>query len=146
MLLDRFDALTAREREVLAHVVRGQLNTIVNATEMAAFDITSRLQSIDETITRMSQFVDSSTHETNDLVAAAGQRIEQNRQLIERLDSYIAQRVNESEADQQRIATVVGEARSLPQWLTREIPLTLRRLAVPLLISTLLLRWANAVR
>ncbi len=94
-------------------VVRGQLNTIVNATEMAAFDITSRLQSIDETITRMSQFVDSSTHETNDLVAAAGQRIEQNRQLIERLDSYIAQRVNESEADQQRIATVVGEARSL---------------------------------
>jgi len=94
-------------------VVRGQLGTIVNETEKAAFDITSRLQAIDETITRMSQLVDSSTQETNELIAVSEARISQNRQLIERLDSYIAQRVNESQADQQRIATVVSEARSL---------------------------------
>jgi methyl-accepting chemotaxis protein len=94
-------------------VVRGQLGTIVNETEKAAFDITSRLQAIDETITRMSQLVDSSTQETNELIAASEARIGQNRQLIERLDSYIAQRVNESETDQQRIAKVVSEARSL---------------------------------
>ncbi len=94
-------------------VVRGQLGTIVNETEKAAFDITSRLQTIDETITRMSRLVDSSTQETNELIAASEARIQQNRQLIERLDSYIAQRVSESEADQQRIAKVVSEARSL---------------------------------
>jgi methyl-accepting chemotaxis protein len=94
-------------------VVRGQLGTIVNATEKAAFDITSRLQAIDETITRMSQMVDNSTQETNELIAASEARISQNRTLIERLDSYIAQRVNETEADQQRIAKVVSEARSL---------------------------------
>jgi methyl-accepting chemotaxis protein len=94
-------------------VVRGQLGTIVNETEKAAFDITSRLQTIDETITRMSRLVDSSTQETNELIAASEARISQNRQLIERLDSYIAQRVNESETDQQRIAKVVSEARSL---------------------------------
>jgi methyl-accepting chemotaxis protein len=57
--------------------------------------------------------VDSSTQETNELIAASEARISQNRQLIERLDSYIAQRVNESETDQQRIAKVVSEARSL---------------------------------
>lgn len=68
-------------------VVRGQLNTITEATEKAAFDITSRLQTIDETITRMSQLVDSSTQETNELVSAAGRRIEQNRQLIQQLTS-----------------------------------------------------------
>jgi methyl-accepting chemotaxis protein len=94
-------------------VVRGQLGTIVNETEKAAFDITSRLQAIDETITRMSQMVDNSTQETNELIAASEARIGQNRQLIDRLDSYIAQRVNESESDQQRIAKVVSEARSL---------------------------------
>jgi methyl-accepting chemotaxis protein len=95
------------------NVVRGQLNTIVEETEKAAFDITSRLNDIDAVIGRLSRFVDSSTQETNDLIAAAQERIAQNRSLIERLDSYIAQRVAEAEADRQRIALVVEEARSL---------------------------------
>ncbi|MFN3884359.1 MAG: methyl-accepting chemotaxis protein [Rhodocyclaceae bacterium] len=94
-------------------VVRGQLNTIVSETEKAAYDITSRLNDIDAVIGKLSRFVDSSTHETNELIAASEARIAQNRQLIERLDCYIAQRVSEAEADQQRIATVVAEARSL---------------------------------
>ncbi|MEW6164412.1 MAG: methyl-accepting chemotaxis protein [Pseudomonadota bacterium] len=95
------------------NVVRGQLNTIVEETEKAAYDITSRLQSIDEIITRLSSFVDSSTQETNDLIEASEARIAQNRALIDRLDQYIAQRVSEAEADQQRISLVVQEARSL---------------------------------
>jgi len=94
-------------------VVRGQLNTIVEETEKAAYDITSRLQSIDDIISQLSQFVDSSAQETNELISASEERIAQNRALIERLDSYIVQRVGEAEADQQRIALVVGEARSL---------------------------------
>lgn len=94
-------------------VVRGQLNTIVTETEKAAYDITSRLQQIDGIISRLSHFVDSSTQETNDMIAASEARIAQNRELIERLDKYIVQRVGEAEADQQRIALVVQEARSL---------------------------------
>ena len=94
-------------------VVRGQLNVIVDETEKAAYDITSRLTGIDEIITNLSNFVDSTTQETNELIASSNNRIAQNRTLIEKLDSYIAQRVSEAENDQQRIATVVKEARSL---------------------------------
>jgi len=94
-------------------VVRAQLNTIVEETEKAAYDITSRLQGIDNIIGDLSHFVDSSTQETNDLIAASEARITQNRALIEKLDSYIVQRVAEAEADQQRIGLVVEEARSL---------------------------------
>jgi methyl-accepting chemotaxis protein len=94
-------------------VVRGQLNTIVEETEKASYDITARLQSIDEVITQMSNFVDSSTHETNELISASEERIEQNKSLIVKLDGYIVQRVAEAEADQERIALVVEEARSL---------------------------------
>jgi methyl-accepting chemotaxis protein len=94
-------------------VVRGQLTTIVDETEKAAFDISSRLQEIDEIISRLSNFVDSSAHETNDLIAQSEARIAQNRNLIEKLDNYIVQRVAEAQEDQQRIALVVEEARSL---------------------------------
>ncbi len=94
-------------------VVRGQLGTIVTETEKAAYDITSRLQGIDEIVTRLSHFVDSTTQESNNLVNASEQRVAENRDLIDKLDSYIAQRVNEAEADQKRIAAVVEEARSL---------------------------------
>jgi len=94
-------------------VVRGQLNTIVSETESAAYNITERLQSIDAIISRLSSFVDTSAHETNELIAASEARIAQNRELIDRLDSYIAQRVTDAEEDQTRIALVVGEARSL---------------------------------
>jgi methyl-accepting chemotaxis protein len=102
-----------KEVKTFNNVVRGQLDTIVNETEKAAYDITSRLQGIDEIITRLSHFVDSSTQETNELITASEARIASNRALIEKLDQYIVQRVNESETDQQRIALVVSEARSL---------------------------------
>jgi methyl-accepting chemotaxis protein len=94
-------------------VVRGQLNTIVNETEKAAYDITSRLQGIDEVVTKLSRFVDSTTQETNELISASEERIAQNRTLIEKLDSYIVQRVSEAQTDQDRISLVVQEARSL---------------------------------
>jgi methyl-accepting chemotaxis protein len=94
-------------------VVRGQLTVVVEETEKAAYDITARLQSIDEIISRLSRFVDHTSQETTDLISAAENRIGQNRALIDRLDTYIVQRVKESEADQQRIALVVKEARSL---------------------------------
>jgi methyl-accepting chemotaxis protein len=94
-------------------VVCGQLKTVVEETEKAAYDITARLQQIDEVIGRLSHFVDTSAQETSTLIEASQQRIVKNRELIEQLDRYIASRVGEAEADQQRIALVVQEARSL---------------------------------
>ena len=94
-------------------VVRGQLGTIVTETEKAAYDITSRLQSIDEVISKLSGFIDASAHQTDKLISASEDRIQQNRCLIGQLDQYIAQRVNDSSNDQQRIAAVVEETRAL---------------------------------
>ena len=94
-------------------VVRGQLHVIVTETEKAAYDITSRLQDIDGIITRLSEFIDTSAHQTDQLIESSQQRIDQNRVLIAQLDQYIAQRVAEGSADQERIAAVVTEARQL---------------------------------
>jgi len=118
----RFEACAAAAEQVGAElrqvgafnaVVCGQLKTVVEETEKAAYDITARLQQIDEVIGRLSHFVDTSAHETSTLIEASQQRIAKNRELIEQLDRYIARRVGEAEADQQRIALVVQEARSL---------------------------------
>jgi methyl-accepting chemotaxis protein len=94
-------------------VVRGQLTTIVAETEKAAFDIASRLQEIDQVVTRLNQLVDASAQESQDLIAASEARIAQNRGLIAKLDDYIALRVSEATMDQQRIVQVVEEAHSL---------------------------------
>lgn len=118
----RFEACAAAAEQVGAElrqvgafnaVVCGHLKTVVEETEKAAYDITARLQQIDEVIGRLSHFVDTSAQETSTLIEASQQRIAKNRELIEQLDRYINRRVGEAEADQQRIALVVQEARSL---------------------------------
>ncbi len=94
-------------------VLRGQLNTIQAETEKAAFDITARLQKIDEVVNRLNRYVASSSTESSLILEAAEGRIQQNRELIALLNQYIAQRVRDTEADRQRITVVVEEARSL---------------------------------
>ena len=94
-------------------VVRGQLNGVVTETEKAAFDIASRLQNIDEIISRLATFVASTTSESNQLLTAAEERIGRNRQLISTLESYIRERVATAAEDRERITQVVKEARSL---------------------------------
>ena len=94
-------------------VVRGQLNGVLAETEKAAFDIVSRLQEIDEIITRLGAFVESTTADSNQLLTASEERIERNRELIGTLESYIHQRVITAQEDRERITHVVKEARSL---------------------------------
>jgi methyl-accepting chemotaxis protein len=94
-------------------VVRQQLETVVNETEKAAFDISSQLQTIDEVVTGLSQFVDASSHETEELMKASEQRIVNNKTMIETLDRYIQERLSASELDRQRVEQVVNEAKSL---------------------------------
>jgi methyl-accepting chemotaxis protein len=95
------------------NVVRGQLNGVVTETEKAAFDIASRLQGIDEIISRLNIYVQSTTSESNKLLAESEGRIERNRTLIATLESFIQQRIAASLEDRERITQVVKEARSL---------------------------------
>jgi methyl-accepting chemotaxis protein len=94
-------------------VVRGQLNGVVTETEKAAFDIASRLQAIDDIISRLGSFVETTTAESNKLLTASEGRIEHNRVLIATLESYIKQRIATTQEDRERIGHVVKEARSL---------------------------------
>jgi methyl-accepting chemotaxis protein len=94
-------------------VVRGQLNGVVSATEQAAFDIAGRLQGIDDIITRLGNYVESTTMESTRLLHSSEERIDRNRELIETLESYIRERVASSLEDRERISHVVKEARSL---------------------------------
>jgi methyl-accepting chemotaxis protein len=94
-------------------VVRGQLNGVVAETEKAAFDIASRLQGIDDIISRLSAYAESTTADSNVLLCASEERIEKNRTLIARLESYIRERTTTAQQDRERITQVVKEARSL---------------------------------
>ncbi len=95
------------------NVVRKQLETVVNETEKAAFDISSQLQTIDEVVTYLSSFVSTSATESSEMVAASELRIEKNRDLLKTIDAYIHQRMSAVQEDQARVAQVVTEAKSL---------------------------------
>ncbi len=94
-------------------VVRSQLATIVAETEKAAYDIASRLQTIDEVVGELNGFVDSTTSESNELIANSAQRIQRNRELVGTLDQYIKDRITATDTDRQRVTEVLGEAQSL---------------------------------
>ncbi len=94
-------------------VVRGQLSGVVSETEKAAFDIAGRLQSIDDIISRLGNYVESTTNESSRLLQSAEERIARNRDLIQTLESYIRERVASALEDRERISHVVKEARSL---------------------------------
>ena len=94
-------------------VVRGQLNGVVMETEKSAFDIASRLQGMDEIFSRLNAFVLSSTSESNKLLSASDERIGRNKKLIDTMEAYIRERTSAAQADKERIAFVVKEARSL---------------------------------
>ncbi|HTY04680.1 MAG TPA: methyl-accepting chemotaxis protein [Rhodocyclaceae bacterium] len=94
-------------------VLRKQLELVVAETEKAAFDITSRLQTIDEVATQLSQFVNTTTNESNELAGASEARLQRNRNLVTAMERYIRDRIATAESDQQRVAQVVKEAQSL---------------------------------
>ncbi|MBI5920735.1 MAG: chemotaxis protein [Betaproteobacteria bacterium] len=95
------------------NVVRGQLDTVVKETEKAAFDIASRLQSIDDVVTQLKSFVDTSSQESSQMLTQSEARIERNRELISTLDQYIKERIATTEQDRLNVEQVVKEAQSL---------------------------------
>lgn len=94
-------------------VVRKQLNLVISDTEAAAFQITDKLNTIDGTISRLEKFVMNSSNASADLAASSEARIGGNQQLIDTMRSYIKERIEEAQRDQQRVTQVVSEAHSL---------------------------------
>ena len=98
-------------------VVRNQLDGVVGQTESAAFDMTQRLQTIDQVVGRLDNFVTRTTSESlqriEDSEASSEASIAQNRAMIGKMTEYIQRRIAAAETDQQRVSQVVAEARAL---------------------------------
>lgn len=90
-----------------------QLKSIVEQTEKAAFDITSRLVTIDDVVTELNNFVAQTSAETDSMAAESETRVRENQSLITRLESFIQQRMNETQQDVARVEQAVKEAKSL---------------------------------
>ena len=95
-------------------VVRGQLDNVVAQTEAAAFDMTQRLQTIDQVVSRLDGFVTRTTSESLQRIEEDSEAsIAQNRAIIGKMTEYIQRRIAAAETEQQRVAQVVLEARAL---------------------------------
>jgi len=94
-------------------VLRRQLNSIVQETEQAAYDIASRLQTIDGVVTDLESFVAKTSLVAQEIAEDSEANINQNQALIARMDAYIKRRIDEAEKDRVRIESVVNQAQEL---------------------------------
>ena len=94
-------------------VVRGHLRDITQATEKAAFDITARLQSIDGVVTDLSRLVKDTATKSEQALSESEARMAQNRDFLQNIERYIETRIKAVQDDQQKVAAVVKDARSL---------------------------------
>lgn len=94
-------------------VIRSQLSTVIDDTEKAAFNIVSRLQTIDEVVTRLEKYVVGTSNETAQLVQTSETRIAQNQAVIDQMSFYIQARLQEAVEDQTSIAQVTQETKAL---------------------------------
>ncbi|HAY11443.1 MAG TPA: chemotaxis protein, partial [Thauera sp.] len=106
-------AVELRAVPAFSDVLRKQLDSVVQQTEQAAYDIGERLQTIDDVVNRLNTFVTEQSNESTERVHSSESRIANNQKLIRRMQQYIDHRIQEAREDQERVAQVVREARSL---------------------------------
>jgi methyl-accepting chemotaxis protein len=94
-------------------VLRNQLDSVSNLTEKAAYDLTERLQAIDQVVNQLDNFVLEMSTTRNELSAKSRHSDADNQSLIARVNDYMHQRLEEAALDQQRIEQVVQEAQGL---------------------------------
>ena len=94
-------------------VLDGQLSDIIQKTEMAAYNITERLQAIDTVVTRLSNFVADTSNATNAIATDSQDSIAKNHGLIGKMENYINRRIEVFSSDQTRIEKVVRDAEDL---------------------------------
>ncbi|MCX7173617.1 MAG: methyl-accepting chemotaxis protein [Proteobacteria bacterium] len=94
-------------------VLVGQLHSVIEQTEKAAYDVTSRLQTIDEVVTDLNQVVTSAAAESEAKSIESERQVASNGILITRLQTFIQQRIAETAQDEVRSAEAVKEAKGL---------------------------------
>ena len=90
-----------------------QLNSVTEQTEQAAYEITSRLQTIDEVVSDLSRFVAAASAESTHNAAESEAQIDNNAALIERLAQFIQKRIKEAEEDAKTNAAIAENTHSL---------------------------------
>ncbi|MDX9995528.1 MAG: methyl-accepting chemotaxis protein [Rhodocyclaceae bacterium] len=111
-------AAELREVRGFNDVMRNQLASVAAQSEQAAYDITCRLQAIDEVVGKLSGFVSSSADSSNAQRLDAERRIGHNRELLTQLNGYIQGRIAAMHSDQAGIVTVKQKAESLGELVT----------------------------
>ena len=106
-------AAELRQARPFNDVVRGQLKAVSAQTEQAAYDITTRLQAIDETVHKVSGIIHTSTEDSTALLIRAEERMDRNRHLLATLSEYIHGRIDAMHDDQQRVAVIMEKSASL---------------------------------
>ena len=94
-------------------VLRGHLRGASAETEKAVVQFSTQLHAIDSVVGNLNQFVADSSARTNALALQSEGRINENREQIQRLETYIHQRLDEATQEKLRVETVVAESRSL---------------------------------
>lgn len=88
-----------REIAPFSHMLTEQLYSVSEQTERAAFDINARLQTIDEVVVDLKNFVSSASRTSADTLEESGSRVVENRALIEKLEAFVQKRIADSEED-----------------------------------------------
>ncbi len=94
-------------------VLAAQLNHVVEETEKAAFDVTSRLQTIDEVVIDLNGFVSQASAESASTSRDSEKQMAENHLLIQKLESFIQQRIEDAKEDKRRSDEAVRQAKSL---------------------------------
>ncbi|MBL8423092.1 MAG: chemotaxis protein [Candidatus Accumulibacter phosphatis] len=102
-----------REMPRFNKVLVGQLRSVVEQTEQAAYDVTSRLQTIDDVVTDLNRFVAGAASEAETMAHASEETLGANQDLIDKLKAFISQRIDDTAQDQARSAEAVREAKAL---------------------------------
>jgi methyl-accepting chemotaxis protein len=95
------------------NVLRSHINHITQETEKAAYNIVEQLTTIDRVIGEISSFVNETNSHSRLEVDEAAREVAANREMVNTLRKYIADRVTEGETDQVRIRAVITEAKQL---------------------------------
>ena len=94
-------------------VLTGHLGSVVEQTEKAAYDISSRLATIDEVVTRLKTFIDSRVAESSQMAHASEAKAARNHKLIAQMEAFVQTRITETQTDVARINDAVAKARQL---------------------------------
>ena len=109
----RIVAPELREIPRFNQVLVAQLEHVVEETEKAAFDVASRLQTIDEVVMGLNTFVSNATVESESTSRNSEQQIAENQALIAKLESFVQKRIEAAREDKELSVEAVRQAKSL---------------------------------